>query len=382
MYLAIALIGSAVVGAMGSSSAASQQQSGIQSGQQLTQQQFNTITAQEQPYVSSGYGAMNQLDYLMGIGPSNGYNAQPGPYNNAMAPYASIGASNSSPFPWAQAGPQQPSSNAAQQGTVYGVNGTTPNYGMQAGSPTTPTPTTPTGTTAAGVAGHDAHAMFSLGDFLNPLKGISTPSNPLGATGQVLNATNSLGLTNVSAPGVSGNKSSAPAATASTSATSGQGWGGAPGTYTPSTSAAGGYGSLNAPFTADMMKQYSPAYQFQLQQGGQGVLNTDSANVGAESGAAFKDLMGYNQNMANTAFNNAFNQYQTQQDNTYQRLMGMTTIGQNAAANVGAQGTQLAGNQASLAASYGAAGAAGTVGATNAISSSANMIPWLMAYNG
>ena len=61
MYLAVALIGSAVAGAMGSSSAASQQQSGIQSGQQLTQQQFNTITAQEQPYVSSGYGAMNQL---------------------------------------------------------------------------------------------------------------------------------------------------------------------------------------------------------------------------------------------------------------------------------------------------------------------------------
>jgi hypothetical protein len=122
-----------------------------------------------------------------------------------------------------------------------------------------------------------------------------------------------------------------------------------------------------------------------LQQGGQGVLNTDSANVGAESGAAFKDLMGYNQNMANTAFNNAFNQYQTQQGNTYQRLMGMTTLGQNAAANLGAQGTNLAGNSASLAASLGASQAAGTIGQANAISGAANtaaLIPWLTQNKG
>lgn len=371
-WAAVAIGGAALVGGLvsanASKSAASQQAAGIQSGQQLTQQEFNTITAQEQPYVSSGYGAMNQLDYLMGIGPQGGYNAQPGTFNNVMAPYASAGqqspyGSGANPATGQQGtvyGVNGTTPNYGMQagGSVYGVNGTTPNYGMQAGSPTIPTPTTPTGTTAAGVAGHDAHAMFSLGD---------------------------LGLTNVSAPGVSGNKSSAPAATASTAATSGQGWGGAPGTYTPSQSAAGGYGSLNAPFTADMMKQYSPAYQFQLQQGGQGVLNTDSANVGAESGAAFKDLMGYNQNMANTAFNNAFNQYQTQQGNTYQRLMGMTTLGQNAAANLGAQGTNLAGNSASLAASLGASQAAGTIGQANAYSSginSAAMIPWLMKNSG
>ena len=282
MYLAIALLGSAVVGAVGSTAAAGQQQSGIQSGQQLTQQEFNTITQQEQPFLQGGYGALNQLDYLMGIGPNS---------------YASQGTNPSN----TQVGPgYTPGGGAGGVNGIWGPGGARLQSGV--------------GGTATAGQGIPAATGAGTGQ----------------ATGQPL---------------------------------------------------AGGYGSLNAPFTADMMKQYSPAYQFQLQQGGQGVLNQDSAAGGAESGGAMKDLMGYNQNLANTAFNNAFNQYQTQQSNTYSRLMGLTNTGSSAAANLGAQGTQLAGNQASLAASYGAAGAAGTVGATNAISNNASMVPWLMSYN-
>ena len=145
---------------------------------------------------------------------------------------------------------------------------------------------------------------------------------------------------------------------------------------------AGGFGSLNAPFTADTFKQYSPAYQFGLQQGGQGVLNQDSANQGAESGSALKDLISFNSNYANMSFNNAFNQYQTQQSNTYNRLSGLAGIGSSAAANLGAQGVQLAGNAGTAAANIAASQAAGTIGSANAISSgfsnAANAIPWLM----
>ena len=97
------------------------------------------------------------------------------------------------------------------------------------------------------------------------------------------------------------------------------------------------------PFTAQTMAQYSPAYNFQMQQGRQGVLNGDAAGTGVLSGAAQKDLMGFNQNFANTAFNNAFNQYQAQQGNIYSRLSGVAQLGQNAAANMGLQGTALAG---------------------------------------
>ena len=129
-----------------------------------------------------------------------------------------------------------------------------------------------------------------------------------------------------------------------------------------------GYGALNAPFTADTFKQFSPAYQFQLQQGQQGVLNADTSSQGALSGAALKDLTSFNQNYANTAFNNAFNQYQTQQSNIYARLAGLTQIGSSAAANLGAQGVQLAGQQAQSAQNIGTAIAGGQVGAANAYS--------------
>lgn len=136
----------------------------------------------------------------------------------------------------------------------------------------------------------------------------------------------------------------------------------------PQGSAGGGYGSLLQPFTADYMKQYSPAYQFQLQQGQQGVLNADSGSQGALSGAALKDLTSFNQNYANTAFNNAFNQYQTQQGNIYARLAGLTQLGSSAAANLGSQGVALAGQQAQSAQNIGTALAGGTVGAANALS--------------
>lgn len=132
-------------------------------------------------------------------------------------------------------------------------------------------------------------------------------------------------------------------------------------------SSAGGFGSLNQPFTAQYMQQYSPAYQFQLQQGQQGVLNQDAGAQGAESGAALKDLTSFNQNYANTAFNSAFNQYQTQQQNTYGRLSGIAQLGQAAASNQATGASQFGSGIASTLGATGAAQAGGTVGATNAI---------------
>lgn len=149
-----------------------------------------------------------------------------------------------------------------------------------------------------------------------------------------------------------------------------------------SSSTAGGYGSLLQPFNMSDFQQLSPAYNFQLQQGQQGVLNGDASNSGALSGSAYKDLTNYNQNLANTSFNNAFNQYQTQQGNIYSRLAGVAQLGQNAAANTGQQGTALAGQAAQSATNIGTASAAGTVGAANALSGGlTSAAPWL-AYGG
>jgi len=150
---------------------------------------------------------------------------------------------------------------------------------------------------------------------------------------------------------------------------------GTPGqTGTAASSSAGGYGSLLTPFTSQYMQQYSPAYQFQLQQGQQGVLNQDAAAQGSLSGASLKDLIGFNQNYANTAYNNAFNQYQTQQGNIYSRLAGVSQLGQAAATNTGQQGTALAGQSAQSATNIGSALGAGTIGASSALAGGASNV--------
>jgi hypothetical protein len=141
-----------------------------------------------------------------------------------------------------------------------------------------------------------------------------------------------------------------------------------------------GQGSLTAPFTTQNWQQLSPMYNFTKQQGQQGVLNADASQQGALSGSAAKDLINYNQGAANQSFGQAFNQYQTQQGNIFNRLSTIATLGQNAAANTGYQGTALAGQQAQSATNIGTAQAAGTIGATNAISGGiSNAMPWLYA---
>jgi hypothetical protein len=164
--------------------------------------------------------------------------------------------------------------------------------------------------------------------------------------------------------------------------TGAQGTQGSTGLSTAASSPGGGYGSLLQNFNVGDFQQLSPAYNFQMQQGQQGVLNQDASSTGALSGSAYKDLLNYNQNLANTSFNNAFNQYQTQQGNIYSRLAGVAQLGQNAAANTGQQGTALAGQAAQSATNIGTANAAGTVGAANALSGGlTSAAPWL-AYGG
>lgn len=142
---------------------------------------------------------------------------------------------------------------------------------------------------------------------------------------------------------------------------------GTPGTAQTAGSSSGGtFGSLLTPFSAQMMQQYSPAYKFQLQQGINGTLAGEAGGMGALSGAAQQGLESFNQNYANTAFNNAFNQYNAQQSNIYQRLAGVSQLGQNAAANTGQQGTALAGSEGQAVSNVGTALAGGQVGAANA----------------
>lgn len=107
-------------------------------------------------------------------------------------------------------------------------------------------------------------------------------------------------------------------------------------------STAGGYGSLNTPFTTANWKSLSPMYNFDLQQGAQGTLNNSASTQGALSGAALSGLQANNQGMANNSFGQAFNQYQTQNQNVYSRLAGIANLGEAAASNQATGGSNYA----------------------------------------
>jgi hypothetical protein len=135
---------------------------------------------------------------------------------------------------------------------------------------------------------------------------------------------------------------------------------------------AAGYGSLTTGFTgADYLANQDPGYQFQLDQGTKALQNSQAANGGVLSGAALKDLIGYNQGMASTGYQNAWNRWNTQQGNTYSRLGSLAQLGQSAASNQASGASTFAGGIANTITGAGNAQASGTVGAANALSNGA-----------
>ena len=84
-WIAVAIGGSAIVGAVGSSIAGSEQAGGQKQAAKTQQGMFNTITGQEQPFLQGGYGAETSLQNLLygtpggtdaGTGLANGYLSQ------------------------------------------------------------------------------------------------------------------------------------------------------------------------------------------------------------------------------------------------------------------------------------------------------------------
>lgn len=118
--------------------------------------------------------------------------------------------------------------------------------------------------------------------------------------------------------------------------------------------------------TTAQLENY-PGYQFQLQQGDLATQNAASATGGAISGAAMKQLSTFNQGLAASNYSNYFNQFQTQQNNIFDRLSTIAGLGQSAASTTANSGTQLGTGIAQAQAAAAGATAAGTVGATNAL---------------
>lgn len=164
-----------------------------------------------------------------------------------------------------------------------------------------------------------------------------------------------------------------PFLTAGTQATSElqglEGLTGTPGTNVGTTGLPQGYLTQTFNPTQQDLENY-PGYQFQLQQGDLAVNSANSAGGSALSGPALKSLMSFNQGLASSNYSNYFNQFQTQQNNIFNRLSGIASLGQNAAGNLGNSGAQLGTGVAQAQAAAGAATAGGITGATNNIGQS------------
>ena len=111
----------------------------------------------------------------------------------------------------------------------------------------------------------------------------------------------------------------------------------------------------------------SPGYQFNLYQGFKATQNAAAARGLGVSGAAEKGAAAYASGLAGNQYQNLFsNALNTYQENLG-KLQTQANLGENAAAQTGAYGTQTASNIGQTAVGAANAEAAGTIGSTNAI---------------
>lgn len=142
--------------------------------------------------------------------------------------------------------------------------------------------------------------------------------------------------------------------------------------------------SLTAPITMDEATlRNTPGYQFNLNQGEKSVENSAAARGLGASGAALKGAATYASGLADSTYQNQFANANTNKINTYNILTGTANMGENAAAQTGAYGTQTA-NQigantvntgtgiAESQTAGGAATAGGITGAANSLVGSLN----------
>lgn len=125
------------------------------------------------------------------------------------------------------------------------------------------------------------------------------------------------------------------------------------------------YGSLLARFTMDDYLE-DPGYQFRMQQGEQAINRAAAAAGRYDSGRALKDLAEFNSGLASQEFGNAYNRWNLDQTNIYNRLSGVAGTGQQTATQLANLGSNMASNIGNLNVAGGNAIAAGHINAGNA----------------
>lgn len=129
------------------------------------------------------------------------------------------------------------------------------------------------------------------------------------------------------------------------------------------------FGSLTHQFNAgDLNSNLAPNWQFALSQGQGATQNLANRGGGLLSGNTLKGISDYTINKSGDLYQQAFQNFTSNQTNIFNRLASIAGLGQTANQAVGNQGVQTGLNVGNAIQNAGAAGAAGIVGGANAIS--------------
>lgn len=113
--------------------------------------------------------------------------------------------------------------------------------------------------------------------------------------------------------------------------------------------------------------QQDPGYAFRMSEGMKGLERSAAARGGLLSGATLKGIQRYGQDMASQEYQNAFNRYGIERERRLNPLQSLAGVGQTTSQQLGAAGTQMAGNVGNLMTGGAAARASGYVGGANAL---------------
>jgi hypothetical protein len=134
-----------------------------------------------------------------------------------------------------------------------------------------------------------------------------------------------------------------------------------------------GFGQFTHSFNAsDLNANLAPNYQFMLDQGIGQTKNMANSTGGLIGGNALQGINTFAQNYAKNAYQDAFQNYNANQTNIFNRLSSIAGLGQTANQATANAAIPLTGAATNYMTSGAAAQAAGTVGSANAISGGIN----------
>lgn len=122
----------------------------------------------------------------------------------------------------------------------------------------------------------------------------------------------------------------------------------------------------------DLNANMAPGYQFALDQGNRATTNMANMSGGAFSGNTLKAVSDYNVGAAQQGYQQAFNNYQTNQSNIYGRLKDIANLGQQSSTNTATGGSVYGANIGANMAGAANAQAGGTAAQGNIAGSALN----------